>query len=287
MQRLRQWLTIRNLVAATAVVALGLGGSVGVYRLSVLREGYLERARRHAEVESFHLGARRLSLQAADRREAPPYDPGLPDLSVLMDGRPLDSGLKELLRLRNTAADGRSQDGARERERAARFETYAAYHSALKDKYLRAAARPWITVEPDPPPPEPRSRVRYWLRRGDYVQALAAHEDAARDEPDDPGMLNNLAWFLATCPNDRVRDGRRAVALATEACELGQWADPNVLDTLAAAHAEAGDFKAAVETQREATRRLMPVGRGQDDFFYRLRLYQSGKPYREENANAL
>jgi hypothetical protein len=27
------------------------------------------------------------------------------------------------------------------------------YHAALKAKYLRAASRPWESVEPDPPPP--------------------------------------------------------------------------------------------------------------------------------------
>jgi hypothetical protein len=32
--------------------------------------------------------------------------------------------------------------------------------------------------------------------------------------------LNNLAWVLCTSPEDKLRDGKRAVELAAKACEL-------------------------------------------------------------------
>jgi hypothetical protein len=38
-------------------------------------------------------------------------------------------------------------------EEAARWRARAAYFDRLRHKYERAAARPWLPVEPDPPPP--------------------------------------------------------------------------------------------------------------------------------------
>ena len=71
-------------------------------------------------------------------------------------------------------------------------------------------------------------------------------------EPADPTVLNAVAWTLATSYNDAVRDGKRAVELATEACRLTEWREPSYLDTLAAAHAEIDDWEAAERFQRMA-----------------------------------
>ena len=48
----------------------------------------------------------------------------------------------------------------------------------------------------------------------------------------------DLAWLLATCPEDRFRDGRRALALASRAAEIAAVDDKTCLAALAAAHAE-------------------------------------------------
>jgi tetratricopeptide (TPR) repeat protein len=65
-----------------------------------------------------------------------------------------------------------------------------------------------------------------------------------------PLPWNNLAWSLTTCPDPRLRDGKEAVRLATEA--VTRYSTANSLDTLACAHAEGGDFDKAVQTAHQA-----------------------------------
>jgi tetratricopeptide (TPR) repeat protein len=77
------------------------------------------------------------------------------------------------------------------------------------------------------------------------------HEIAA-SAPDSPRMLDELAWLLATYPDSRSRDGTEAVRLAEHACDLTQRKIPALLDTLAAAYAEAGDFPRAISAAQEA-----------------------------------
>ncbi len=91
-------------------------------------------------------------------------------------------------------------------------------------------------------------------------------------------MLNELAWLLATCPDDKYRDAKRSVELATKACELTGWRQWNNLDTLAAAYAETGNFTEAVKWQEKALE-LVP-GQRKPEIAHRLELYKSGTPYR-------
>jgi WD40 repeat protein/tRNA A-37 threonylcarbamoyl transferase component Bud32 len=94
-----------------------------------------------------------------------------------------------------------------------------------------------------------------------------------------------IAWLCATCPDPAVRDGRLAIDYATQACEQTAWEDPEYVATLAAAYAEARDFRAAVQWQEKAIgllRQRNRPGAHLEDYESRLRLYQESKPYREE-----
>jgi Dolichyl-phosphate-mannose-protein mannosyltransferase len=91
----------------------------------------------------------------------------------------------------------------------------------------------------------------------DGLQRL--HEIAA-NAPDSPRMLDELAWFLATYPDSNARDGAEAVRLAARACELTGRRAPALLDTLAAAYAEVGDFPRAIATGEEALSAARSVG---------------------------
>lgn len=98
-----------------------------------------------------------------------------------------------------------------------------------------------------------RGRIREWQKH--YSAAGADYEAAlARGgEVRSAANLNTLAWFLATCADETLRDGARAIALAQEACQLSSWKYPPYLDTLAAAYAENGRFEEAVAFQQRAT----------------------------------
>jgi protein O-mannosyl-transferase len=83
-------------------------------------------------------------------------------------------------------------------------------------------------------------------------EAMAEYRKALQVNPNQPEALNNLAWLLATQPDDTVRNGKEAVHLAEQACQLTQFGSPLMLGTLAAAYAEAGQFEHAVQTARRA-----------------------------------
>jgi tetratricopeptide (TPR) repeat protein len=116
----------------------------------------------------------------------------------------------------------------------------------------------------------------------EYQKAVEGYTEAIRLDPGHARAYCGLAWVLAACPRDGLRDGKRAVELATKACELSGWEDANCLDTLAAALAESGDFKAAVRRQKQAVEMGSRDEAQAERFRKRLKLYEQGKPYREE-----
>jgi hypothetical protein len=93
---------------------------------------------------------------------------------------------------------------------------------------------------------------------------------------------NNAAWMLATCPDSKHRDGKRAIQLANEAIQqLGRLA--GYVSTLAAAHAEVGDFVRAMEYQEESIwlmRREGATPTRVAEAQVRLESFKSRKPWR-------
>ncbi|MGD0206656.1 MAG: tetratricopeptide repeat protein [Verrucomicrobiota bacterium] len=89
-------------------------------------------------------------------------------------------------------------------------------------------------------------------KRGKFAAAIVQFQKVLELDPRHVTAQNNLAWLLATCPDNSLRDGKKAVELAQQAVQLSGGNAPEILDTLAAAYAEAGSFPEAVETAQRA-----------------------------------
>ena len=96
-------------------------------------------------------------------------------------------------------------------------------------------------------------------------------------------MLNDLAWLLATHEDTEIRDGVEAVDLAERACQLVDYKVPVVVDTLAAAYAETGQFDQAVKTAQEALQLSRNVGEQElaRKIQNHLESYRVKRPWRE------
>lgn len=114
---------------------------------------------------------------------------------------------------------------------------------------------------------------------GQLARAVADFEAAIRLDASDTIALNELAWLLATAKDAQWRDGKRAVELARDACNLAGWKTPDLFDTYAAALAEAGRFEDAVKWQEAALESAEFERLHGDGARARLRLYRAGKPY--------
>ena len=133
-----------------------------------------------------------------------------------------------------------------------------------------------------------RGRIRSAQR--DYAGSVSDLEEASRLMPRQDNFARpyyvfdahlDLAFFLATCPDAKFRDGARAVELASAARRKpGGEERSGVFDALAAAHAEVGDFDRAVAFEERALG-LWPRGTDQTGPEQRLALYRDHRPYRD------
>ena len=116
--------------------------------------------------------------------------------------------------------------------------------------------------------------------QGDIAAAAEQYAEALRLSPDWPAAVNRQAWALATNPNPRMRSGADALQLALQVCQATGYRQPEYLDTLAAAYAEAGNFGEAVATARKALALTSPDRA--EPLRCRLRLYESRQAFHED-----
>ncbi|PYK72163.1 MAG: hypothetical protein DME44_05340 [Verrucomicrobia bacterium] len=124
-------------------------------------------------------------------------------------------------------------------------------------------------------------RGNAYLHLGQFKRAQDDFVAAVRLGARDPDVLNNAAWFRATCPDPAFRNGKEAVDLASRACQLDKWKDADQIDTLAAAHAEAGNFAEAERYQLKALSLLSADEALRSKFQARLKQYRAKQPVRQ------
>jgi tetratricopeptide (TPR) repeat protein len=128
-----------------------------------------------------------------------------------------------------------------------------------------------------------------YYRRGDAYHALKDYANAEKDYatalgklPHYPNLLSHWAWQMATCPEAKLRDGKRAIELATKATGGLKSNNPEHIDALAAAYAEDGQFAEAAKWEQRALE--LQGERGPEQLKAmreRLELYQASRPFRE------
>jgi tetratricopeptide (TPR) repeat protein len=123
--------------------------------------------------------------------------------------------------------------------------------------------------------------------RGRTEEAVGHYQQALRLKPDWPEVLNNLAWIFATEADPKLRNAANAQDLAEKACRLTGHKEAGLMDTLAAAYAEAARFHDAVQTAHKARDLALAAGHPDlaDVIEQRLQRYRAGKPYRERFAS--
>jgi tetratricopeptide (TPR) repeat protein len=129
-----------------------------------------------------------------------------------------------------------------------------------------------------------QARADTFLSIGKHADAIADFEIALKQEPNNDGILNNFAWVLATSPDDKLRNGKRAIELATKACEVTKYKKAHILSTLAAAFAETGDFQTAQKWSRQAVELGAAKKDVDEQLKQELESYKKSKPWREKQT---
>ncbi|MFK7778545.1 MAG: tetratricopeptide repeat protein [Gimesia sp.] len=96
------------------------------------------------------------------------------------------------------------------------------------------------------------NRAAVWEDKNQFQSAINDYKRALELNPSSTTAHNDLAWLYATCSDSKYRDPQAGVSHALKSCELTQFEDWNLLDTLATAYMENKQREKAVEYLRQA-----------------------------------
>lgn len=150
---------------------------------------------------------------------------------------------------------------------------------------MAAARRHWeAAIAAHPAYEDPRLELtRVLLRNREYGPAAKLLREGVAALPGSDSFAIALAWILATCPDDTLRNGSEAVQLARRVAEHYAYAEPAPLDTLAAACAEVGAWDDACRFAAAAAQAAEQKGQASLATEIRARLagYQQQQPHRD------
>ena len=124
------------------------------------------------------------------------------------------------------------------------------------------------------------NRGSAYFHKGNYKEAASDLRQAVQLSPNDARALTYLARLRATCLDASLRNGKDAIRISIKACELSKWKEPALIDELAAAYAETGDFDQAVKYQTQAMKMKSAYGPVLKEARERLALYRDHKSWR-------
>ncbi len=146
-----------------------------------------------------------------------------------------------------------------------------------------------IALRHQPEAPELHELLgRAQLAQGAAAGALESLRRAVELRPDWPKGLASLAAALASVPDASLRNGPEALRLASRAFELTGGTNLLVLEALAAARAETGDFAEAARLIESALSIARSSGASNriGELEGRRALYQAGQPFRRNPAQS-
>lgn len=75
--------------------------------------------------------------------------------------------------------------------------------------------------------------VAQQIGEGEYARGIELLRQGLRLDPNRPELINNLAYVLATCPDEQYRSAYEATAMQEALCQKTGYKDPRYLHTLA------------------------------------------------------
>lgn len=122
-----------------------------------------------------------------------------------------------------------------------------------------------------------------YAANGKWQLALSLFEQIHQQAVDHLPTIQRLAWLYATCPDEKIRDAGKAMQYAQLFFERIGRTNPTAWDTLAAAHAQSGQFDEAITAINEAITRVKNLGRADlvPAYEQRLKAYQQKQPWRQ------
>jgi Flp pilus assembly protein TadD len=155
---------------------------------------------------------------------------------------------------------------------------------ALQDKVDEAVEHYEKSLQIQPEQPVVLDNLaRIYSRQGKVTEALTLWDKALHLKAEWPEVLNNLAWVKAAYEDEGFYEPNEAISLAHRACELSNYENAAMLDTLAVAYAAVGSFPEAIKTAEQALELLGAEGQAElsAQIQERLDLFKSGRPYVE------
>lgn len=97
-------------------------------------------------------------------------------------------------------------------------------------------------------------RMRAWIlsRSGKCKDAFEDFQKVAKMGPNDAWSIQDTAWFLLTCPDEKLQDAPKAMDLAKKALDMMGSQDGVFQETMAEAYFKQGDPLKAAEHQKKA-----------------------------------